>query len=515
MMREGRSGGPIQEEEPDFGAAQPDFDEIGDGVRPIPNQAFGGERSRNRRTDSGEGVYFVSITGLVPVRRQLEEYQNRLLNLRGHDPGRDAPTYVNWLLQRATVSKDGETGRFRRVAVYSKLEGKDRFVGREASFSMGQEGADNFDQVFSYPVLATRVPNIEVRNPEELFIHDRIAELTIEEQEKKAQMRDRGSDDPTTGDGEDGIWGDPQAGPDGRERRFESDYRPDGGEARPREGGSNFFRQGQIRGDTPLEDAPEYYMFRYVDTKVAPGQRYKYRLKLIIEDPNAPNDGNAPQPETMEASVADRLSRTKVPPNRTFFGRVGDYSAESPIVRVRPGQTVLAGEVRPASSLVVRDTGQLFSKPGADSVAKLLALKFDAKRAVDIPGEVVVRPGSVVDFRKEVEVPLYTLGVLKKEKHHFQFETVVLDIRGGDEAKLDFLSRPGEVLVWDESGGISVLNQLEDAALYASNTFPEEERSRRDEGRTEGGDGRREGARGEGGRREGDRREGRSRRREG
>ena len=67
---------------------------------------------------------------------------------------------------------------------------------------------------------------------------------------------------------------------------------PEGGLSMPSFGGPG---QG-----TPLSRGVDYKLFRFVDFTVQPGKRYKYRVKLVLQDPNFNVDKSFLSPEVLD-----------------------------------------------------------------------------------------------------------------------------------------------------------------------------------------------------------------------
>ncbi len=239
-------------------------------------------------------------------------------------------------------------------------------------------------------------------------------------------------------------------------------------------------------------------MFRYVDMDVEVGRTYRYRLQLILDDPNNSSMGG-PSQATLEPSVIARTQAAKESKER-----LTEFSEESAPVLIRRGQTIALAKATPAPTTLLRDTKQSFQRPLTYPTADIMALIFDAPRGTEIPGLATVTPGAAVSFESEVEVPIWNKNILRKEKHEFHTDFDVLDIRGGDEASVKSITKPGQILVFDRSGQISVIDELETDDLIDKFTFAKEDM----DNRREGGMGMEEGNRREGGRMEGGRREG-------
>ncbi len=333
------------------------------------------------------------------------------------------------------------------------------------------------------------------RDENELAVHDTIRKLSRQEFKKERESSNDETADEQPQDMTD-LFGTEQAdttsGPPGasgqserrRRGRPPRESRGDGpypGEfAMSRESGSG--NRPAVLGDTPLKDAPEYKMFRYVDTDVRPGTWYQYRLQLVIEDPNDPNDGAAPSPNALEGDVQERVKASATSKQRSsiaYFGRVAPVSQPSNVAYVSDGRRLLAGTATQPSPLSVRGQNRVFDKPADEPTAKVMALQFDPSIPGEIPGEIEVRRGSVAKFAEDVWVPYPREGKLRLHKDQaFDVPALVLDIRGGEPGSHDALRAPGELLVWNIQGEMELLNELDDSEEYEQYRFaPEEEKA--------------------------------------
>ena len=115
-------GDPLDEQGPGrdggFGQRRSEFDDENPNERPIPDRGGfreGGSRRGYGASGKAEGVYFVSVTGLIPYRRQVEEYNRCFQNSVGYNPQRDMPNYLDFRLYRAEVVP-GKKPKFKAIA---------------------------------------------------------------------------------------------------------------------------------------------------------------------------------------------------------------------------------------------------------------------------------------------------------------------------------------------------------------------------------------------------------------
>ena len=456
-------------------------------IRPLPGRQMSAGRTRFSSNDKPKGIYFVAVTALVPLREQFVNYQTALRNASGFDPGRDVPSIYDWELQRATVGEDGAEPQWKTVAKLSEI--LDNRQSGIANRNPMVEGADDFDPRFRDPNLTMDVPNISARSIGDLVIHDRIARLTDELKAKAAAEQDaddardpmrgprRGGPRPgRPGEGmmDDGMMMDPSMYEGGRPPMM-MQGRPGGREMMGSRAAAT-----DISGDMAVDEVPEYRMFRYIDQEVDPGTAYQYRLRLVWDDPNKPMMASGPGLNTLEPTVQERITSVDL----NAEGRSTDFSETSHVVRVREGSTMLVGSVQPPDYTSLRVDNQTLSirGPYKEPVAQVMAVEFDQERASDIPIEKEIRRGFVGNFfERELWVPIFWKGHLKREDHVFRMDNLVVDIRGGetpDESLLerrdgprvneyaDLLTAPGRLLVREPSGAMRIRHEFEDSEAF-------------------------------------------------
>ena len=103
-----------------------------------------------------------------------------------------------------------------------------------------------------------------------------------------------------------------------------------------------------------------------------------------------------------------------------------------------------------------------------------MAIEFDTTRIAELATEAALRRGGVAYLSRKIEPILRWKGWLNKaEDHRFRVDSVVLDIRGGEDLGLAKLTAPGEVLIWDTNARVmDVLDEMHDAPVYASFVMP-------------------------------------------
>lgn len=459
------------------------------------------------------GRYFVSVTGLVPYRQQIVEYLDRFRNADNFDPSRDLPNLMTWRLQRAEV-ENGKVGTFRQIAT---LKTANEEILAAIKLGMQSTGEDYVDPRAMDPRLTLANPGIETHNLDKLARHSRVKSLeeVMKAEEEKAKREMEDAQNPASGGEYDNASGGEMFTPGFSPGRMEGGSSRVGGPPRDRmmgEGGPGRITPPRMEGGPGRSEGPgrmpyggvgrqmpgssgmpdqimldetfdpkklvKYKMFRYYDFKVQRGKQYQYRLVLEYEDPNNPRVATMSPPDSaLTREVLTRKNAVKMAQKAdkktVTFIRATEPSEPSNIVRVVAAERVLAGAVN-APKLNRSKTGVSFPKVGEEPTVKVMAVEYDPDRIAELAAEVVLHRGAIPYITKKIEPILRWKGWLEKpEDHRFRVDSVVLDIRGGDDLGLAKLTAPGEILVWDANArSMDVLTETKDAPYYATFVIP-------------------------------------------
>lgn len=498
------------------------FDEE-EGMRPLPpdhpasrgdsRSGFGGSLMEVGGTDV-ETKFFVSVTALVPVKQQFDQYMVCFSKTtKDYNAERDRPKYISWVLQRATVDDFATEPEWEEIAKYSrKNSGMEQGLAGGMGGGMGGMG-DEVDPGFLHPVLSQPVIGLLLRNIDAYARHPNVPRATKFDFYGEQEGEFGNEDGAIAGEIEDDLPGIDVGGFGFRGGFGQNPYGEGleefgggkGGEMSYEMAGGGF-GPGMMGGQGQGRLA-EYFMFRYIDLDVEPGAGYRYRVQLWIEDPNQPRPGtSAPSASSLDTKVKDRLaSQPKVGKKKIIpkFWRETEWSEPSQIVWVSLGRKLLTGETKPTRPIALRDRNISFHRAGDEPKAEMMLLQWDEEYNANVPGEQTLKLGSVPLFMKDAEV-LIGSNLKKLEDYRFSSGYVVLDIEGGAAMGIHDLTVPGEVLVWDNNGDFQVLDELENADEYALHHY-EPARGRLGFGEDEfgglGGEDLLEGETGKGGRR--------------
>ena len=215
-------------------------------------------------------------------------------------------------------------------------------------------------------------------------------------------------------------------------------------------GGGSSLRGAQIKviaAPVIQSDVP-HLLFRFFDFTVEPGKRYRYRVKLVMQDVN-----NGVRASKLDPAVIARRAEIKSESAKAY--RTSEWSDASPVASIPLAGSVRVAAVKAASSKNVN----------AQPSTTLLVQSFDVdekKNAILAAKEETLVPGSVANMVKDVEyiVPGNRF-IDQMDDVNFHTDITVVDIDGGERLTKD-ISVPGRVLLMDPTGRLYIRDELLD-----------------------------------------------------
>lgn len=416
------------------------------------------------------------VMAKVPLPEQLQEYKKALSNNRFYQPSEDYPKYIGYQVERAEVVGDGElkwtklnfpNGHFniegdtaRSLPAITSDPNLDFINRMTANWQVGME--DVFDPRYGHESLVVPLAPLVGRNWGEMaYLSEVPLAVDVEREMMNQQPTDTAAPAPAEGEGEgedifgaDAFSGVNRGGGGGGEMA---------GRGRPRSGGFSGgrgmrgdegdmgSRGGGMRGPGAqfdvngemIVDVP-FLMLRFFDLTVQPGKRYKYRVQLILSDPNY----QKPR-EQLDQTVSNRTRKPVI---------FTDWSEPSMTIAVPQ-----AGIVRVAESKSPR-TGY-YTEPEATMLVESFSVdeRGNAMQgSIELPA---TRRGAVMNYLGTVEV-LVEQGRFIDKIDNFAIDTgvVVLDLSGGRTT--DGFSRekpePTHALLMDATGRMYLRDELDD-----------------------------------------------------
>jgi hypothetical protein len=485
------------------------------------------------------------IKAVVPFEKQAEEFLNSLGNSLDYDPQRDQPMYLGFWVERAEVPADDleadpATLEWTQLKVRATLE--EQIGSPTAPPAWAGMLTDIVDPNYLDPVLTHPAPPFMQRDVWSLLTH---ADVPLATQtmggysgegmmfpgakpKDGAEKTETPSDLPTFGPGvgapgaygetyggsADGGYGSGYGGgPGGMRMPGGPGGMMSGGPGGMMSGGPGGMMGGGARmpfsggsagpgygaggsgsygyGDGAYGSAaiapPKYKLIRFTDTKVDEGKYYRYRVKVLLHDPNHPMATMVPPTlGSLDQTVRDRVLKLDAEdaakknadgtPFRTFW-KMSEWSEPSKVVTLPSTKEYYVGAVeQPAAVEIVPGKAKV---PTSQPKAKVLTNVWDPEKVVDVPAEVDVYRGSILNFVKDAEVihPV-TKEIVPLEKYNFKTDALVADLGGGElippvDKKNDKpLTAPGEMLVFDAAGNLHVQEETGDVESFRRLVLP-------------------------------------------
>jgi hypothetical protein len=456
------------------------------------------------------------VTAVVPFEKQVEEFLNTLGNSLDFDPARDFPQYLTFYIDRADVTANPyadiasvKWDRLSLNAAHKQQLGDAANLGDWAGAPTEVLDPAFLDQVMQGGKLTYPAPPFLQRDLWDLLTHPDVPLATqnlyggegygqpIPGVPGAAATEDSplgmpsaapggvgGSDMPAPGFRAPGMGMGGMAGSSGMPM---SGSRGSGGSAGPPGGMRQPMMSSDMSGGQPQMAPAKYKLIRFTDTTVQLNHKYRYRLKLFLNDPNHPKlpdptqQGGGhlpPSVASLDDKVRNRIKQLDAAdkvkgidprtnqPYRTSWIET-EWSEASDVVELpQMGQILAHG--------VTQSTGAKFGNyilPNDQPKASAVVVKWDPQKAADIPAELEkVYRGSIFNFTQDLTKVIHpvTRQVIELAKEKFSTNVIVADLQGGEKiTALDkvadhALVTPGEILTFDAAGNMHVQNEAMD-----------------------------------------------------
>ncbi len=471
-----------------------------------------------------EAQSWVTVLARVPIKAQNRLYEDALQSARGYQQQRDMPVYMGYLIERAEVTSEG-LGEWKRLATVNKKV----LIQELATYPVNPQ--EVVASKYVHPLLTHPLPPLILKEWDDRASHSSIP-LAVDEEaaamEMETAMMENESSAAEDAEGEDDMgFGrtTPRPGeipPGGYSERGgmyggegygrggmyggEGGYGRGGGEGYGRgggmyggeggygRGGGEGYGRGSYGAGSGVEIAEFNWdgktsdvLLRFFDNTVQPGHRYRYRVKLALQDVN----DRVPIRE-LDKTVTARRDALK-PSMRTF--RLTEWSKPSPIASVPLPARLYVMRAEPAKD------GVYNAQPKAELLIKALNSAFAAEIAL---AQSFTR-GTVMNLREAAKVVWSNqYNVQKDPEFDFTTGATLVDIQGGDKlsSKNRDLLAPARVVLMDAAGKMTIKEELKDLpTVKGYQTILESPPDERGGGYGGEGYGRGGGGRGGGGRR--------------
>jgi len=229
---------------------------------------------------------------------------------------------------------------------------------------------------------------------------------------------------------------------------------------------------------------PKHLLFRFFDFNVEAGKRYRYRVRLVLWNPNFAVE---------DRYLTDKLLEKKTQIEEEAEKKRSEGNTRAATAILRQWQLVESNWTEPSDVISVPRDSRLLAlsvrppRPGADRSGDVMVISWVEDRAIEAFSQQSVGRGKVANFlgrrfpetkqpRKSsksplAEVPLYAppegleTGLDEPPLVDYLTDTLVLDMRGGETIPgKDRLKRPGAILLLDPDGALVVRHELDDLA---------------------------------------------------
>jgi hypothetical protein len=464
----------------------------------------------------GWPVNVVAVKALVPYQQQWDEFQRVFASASGYRPSRDVPRYLSFYAQRAEVPSDPSQ---------PLTWGQKSYISSTASVlaSLPKMGLAGFpgeiadSKYVMGGVLTMPVPPIMMRDLRPLALHSKVpmqkvAKATTIERTGPVLMDldDLGQSTdasaiPTTPTAQQprpsqaGMMGAGMMSGGGMEGMMSGmsgmsgmDDEGMGDEGMMSGMGGMEGMMGGASAQMVRGPQAEFLMVRFFDYSIKAGKKYVYRIQVVMEDPNHPqNPQNAPADRSLADAVRTRLvsvaadeakqSAEHSTPVRLFTLKSEWSEPTNPVSIERLSDTFAGGVTQPPRRLNIPNRGSTnpksksgYSVPAdKDATAEVMSLAWSRDFAIDLP--VILQASRGALMRKMIKTNIIdpvTLVFKTLPEHQLTTGELVVDFRGGEvleaakEKDAKPLLTPGEVAVIDASGNFIVRNELDDWQIF-------------------------------------------------
>lgn len=265
---------------------------------------------------------YVVVTGLIPVKKQQEEYRRRFEGCSFRDAKRDSPLWCDYEIERGAVGPDGKE-TWTRIDLVAVAKQQPMGPGDAAAAA----GDAEFRLAATEEVLSKTSTPIPFCGPlpsridggwEMADVHPWI----VDQQAARIAGAAAQPEQPAPQE-------QPAAGPgfvDTKERKPP---------------------QEALR---PKVEPPEYRLFRFVDTAVTPGTTYRYRVRVKVWNPNYHQNPEEMRPHLADLALASDKKLTSPDSKPSTAATVPDTTRilvgtlradEMKELRIRPGSSTL------------------------------------------------------------------------------------------------------------------------------------------------------------------------------
>ena len=430
--------------------------------------------------------HFIAGVALMPQKEIYTAFDQALKQADGYNPMRDQPFFMGLQVQRADVTEKSVDQLTEADWV---VRGSSRYYQQLLLRYWAGMAKEVVAGKYRDPELTTPIPPVLLNNYSHFVTHPKIPvgdeplPGTVMQSETQPTDVPVGPIIPGAGD----------ADPIRSKGRVGTNSAMYGNAMSGDMGYSNYSGMSGNMAINVTALQPDYKLIRFYDFRdftgkdlgsPQPGRKYVYRVRIAVEDPNFPADASAqPRSSTLAADVFRRVgtltAQAAADPtkgrNSTLWS---EYSAPSPIVSLPGINDSYAGPVDPGASKVYQVNNLPVEFQSKPPKGKVVVTQWDATYGAPLPVFMEVTKGSVVNKKGVIEVPdPMSLQIRKIPEATINTSNVVLDLAGGKPLAIapdDEQTEPGVVLMFDPSGGLEVVDEIDTQRGYRIYSFADE-----------------------------------------
>ncbi|MCP4888931.1 MAG: hypothetical protein P1U77_02100 [Rubripirellula sp.] len=436
---------------------------------------------------------FIVGTALVPHKELYANFELALADASEYTPARDTPYYYGFEVQRADVTDKpvDQLGDEDWVDIWTRL----RYTTLAGKFWSGF-APETVHPEYRDDAFTMWLPPVLLDDYRTWAKHTKIPALSKQELQQLANQTDEVEDFgefdvdaalndlELTGPGERSAAG-------GMDEMMGGGMGMDMGMEMDEMGDMDGMMMGMMMGMSGRGaevDPVEHKMIRFYDfagIKNGPvlGRKYVYRIRFSVVDPNFPfSEKQQPQVKNLAPEVATRIQEqmkkaADADSREELFERWSDWSEPSAITSLPTLEHYYVGPVERGPIATATVGGKQVEYSRGEPKAKLLASQYDPKTGARIPVELDVTAGTVLskDMESADVVDPISLLVKKMPNASLVSGTTVVAIDGAKPLKItEDVQSPGVMLLFDQSGQLTVHDELEDQEMFRVYTYAEE-----------------------------------------
>ena len=238
---------------------------------PIPDKTASKMMVTRGGGNEFESRYLVSITGLLPYKKQFDIYQEALKDAAEYSPDRDVPKYLVMEVERAEVAADGTLGEWIKVDTFKAFDEEARWSSIEEAMA---------DPEYLLPGtkgVVMNLPPMAMRDVSRWAVHPQVPKV------QRNYGAGGGGGNVENRGGGNTLPADVAAGGPASIWNLGTGTRNDGGGRTSNDKGSAGTADNVANGQDVAQEAILHpnAMFRFIDFTVTPGKQNQYQTQAV------------------------------------------------------------------------------------------------------------------------------------------------------------------------------------------------------------------------------------------